>query len=233
MRNPPLFAAFLSSSFSFFSKNKKADEERRREEGVPFFRRSTREKTGGKTKRKAKTREKTKNEKELRLRNIVRDAFFSSLDRSFSSPSSRKKDKEKGAHQPSFFSSVTKGKKENAPRMKDGIRRKGDRRKKRKKRKRGGRRGQSASGKRRKERKRQHSVKRPDFACTAFLARKEELPYRCHLSSCGLILDEAGVYAKQKKVARCRMRMTAPLRCTPEQEKEGDRAHAGGRRHLS
>ena len=76
----PFFFLFL------FSKNKKADEERRREEGVPFFRRSTREKTGGKTKRKAKTREKTKNEKELRLRNIVRDAFFSSLDRSFFFP---------------------------------------------------------------------------------------------------------------------------------------------------
>ena len=45
-------------------------------------------------------------------------------------------------------------------------------------------------------------------------------PHRCHLSSCGLILDETGVYAKQKKVARCRMQMTAPLRCTPEQEKE-------------
>ena len=36
--------------------------------------------------RKAKIREKTKNEKELRLRNIVRDAFFSSLDRSFFFP---------------------------------------------------------------------------------------------------------------------------------------------------
>ena len=134
MRNSPSFAAFLSSSFSFFSKNKKADEERRREEGFP----SSRKPSGKGAKRKAKIREKTKNEKELRLRNIVRNAFFSSLDRSFSSPSSRKKDKEKGAHQPSFFSSVTKGKKENAPRMKDGTRRKGDRRKKRKKEKGGG-----------------------------------------------------------------------------------------------
>ena len=102
----PFFFLFL------FPKNKKADEERRREEGIPFFKRSTREKTGGKTKRKAKTREKTKNEKELRLRNIVRDAFFSSLDRSFFfPPSSRKKGKKKGAHQPSFFSSVVKEKK--------------------------------------------------------------------------------------------------------------------------
>lgn len=58
-------------------------------------------------------------------------------------------------------------------------------------------------------------------------------PHRCRFSSCGSISDETGIHARQRRVARCRMRMTAPLRCTPEQEKEGDRAHAGGRRHLS
>lgn len=124
-----------------------------------------------KTKRKAKIREKTKNEKELRLRNIVRDAFFSSLDRSFSSPSSRKKDKEKGAHQPSFFSSVTKGKKENAPRMKDGIRRKGDRRKKRKKEK-GGEKGAIRIRKKEKREKTAAFRKTPRFRLYGIFGEK-------------------------------------------------------------
>lgn len=87
---------FLNAEFSLvcgipffflflFSKNKKADEERRRE--------------------------KTKNEKEKRLRNIACNAFSLPWTGVFSSPSPRKKGKEKGTHRPSFFSSVVKEKK--------------------------------------------------------------------------------------------------------------------------
>ena len=138
MRNPPLVCGIPFFFLFLFSKNKKADEERRREEGIPFFKRSTREKTGEKTKRKAKIREKTKNEKELRLRNIVRDAFFSSLDRSFFFPFLKKEGQRERDASTFFLFFSGKRKKENAPRMKDGIRKKGDRRKEGKKEKKEG-----------------------------------------------------------------------------------------------
>ena len=56
--------------------------------------------------------------------------------------------------------------------MKDGIRKKGDRRKEGKKEKKEGDDLHPGKGKREEW---QHAVKRPDFACTAFLARREEI----------------------------------------------------------
>lgn len=108
-------------------------------------------------------------------------------------------------------------KKENAPRMKDGIRRKEGRR-----------RSASREGEKRKA---AACHKTPRFRLYGIFGEKGRIyPHQYHLSSCGSISDETGVYAKQKKAVRCRMQMTAPLRCTPGQEKG---THTGERHYFS